>query len=275
MQQSWISYFSNLVKQYGGINLAQGIPGFQPPVELMKSLQENAIKAHHQYAPGLGNLELRKHIDEAYKDKISSDFKYMMTNGATEAIQLLYLYLNESVENLKTAAFSPTYESYIHLPKIYGNDFKSLSVNSHDLCQDIKNFFNEYQPKLFFVNTPGNPYGRCLNKEEFDCLIATAEQNNCYLIIDAVYNEFYFQETAPYYPFENFGSNVFYVNSFSKQFSITGWRTGYFFAHQSHFRLMLSVSFTSSHCRFSKQQRSCRSIHQRNQRNHKRELFIE
>ena len=32
---SYISYFSNLVKKHGGINLAQGIPGFDPPTKLL------------------------------------------------------------------------------------------------------------------------------------------------------------------------------------------------------------------------------------------------
>ena len=58
---SLISYFSNLVKRDGGINLAQGRPGFAPPDELMAILADKAPNPDlHQYAPGNGNFKLIK-----------------------------------------------------------------------------------------------------------------------------------------------------------------------------------------------------------------------
>ena len=65
---SFISYMSNLVKQQGGINLAQGIPGFNPPIELLDILERIVKDNVHQYAcrryrigvdPDLVDLELR------------------------------------------------------------------------------------------------------------------------------------------------------------------------------------------------------------------------
>jgi len=234
MQQSWISYFSNLVKSHGGINLAQGIPGFQPPQALIKSLQNQANKAIHQYAPGLGNQKLRAHIANEFQTKISEDFKFMITLGGTEAIQLLYLYLHKRNNGLKVAAFSPVYESYMHLPRIYNDCFESISIENPNLATRLIEFFSDYQPNLFFVNTPGNPFGKALSKDDFNLLQTLCNQHNCFLIIDAVYDVFYFGE-PPYYPFKRFSDKTFYVNSFSKRYSITGWRLGYFFAHKSHF----------------------------------------
>jgi aminotransferase len=249
MQQSWISYFSNLVKAHGGINLAQGIPGFQPPQALLEILSEQAKQPIHQYAPGLGNQTLRQHIADEYQEKISSQFDFMITLGGTEAIQLIYLYLHHKCNGLNVAAFSPVYESYQHLPAIYSDKFKSIPIDSPSLETDLVEFFRDYQPNVFFVNTPGNPYGKSLSKEIFDKLIELSKQHHTFIIIDAVYDKFHFSKNLPYYPYSDFTNNVFFVNSFSKRYSITGWRLGFFFAHHSHFEKLVDIhDYTGLSC---------------------------
>jgi aspartate/methionine/tyrosine aminotransferase len=238
---SLISYFSNLIKKNGGINLAQGIPGFMPPDKLMQSLANVSYENFHQYAPGIGNLELVNFLENKYKIS-GSNSKILITNGATEAISLIYNYLM-SVNGSSTfnvAAFSPAYESYIHLPRIFGHQFFPYLIDDSVYFdnQDFEEFFVSNKIKLIFVSSPGNPYGKAISNEKLDFLVQLAEKNNAFLIIDAVYNELYFGENCPYYPIENLSPNVFYVNSFSKKFSVTGWRIGYFLMHESHFEKM-------------------------------------
>jgi len=55
-QGSLIAYMSGLVKQHGGINLAQGLPGFPPPTELLDELS-NIIHGNH-HLKGMILLEL-------------------------------------------------------------------------------------------------------------------------------------------------------------------------------------------------------------------------
>ena len=74
-----------------------------------------------------------------------------------------------------------------------------------------------------------------MSREKLDYLIDLCEEFGSYLIIDSVYCELYFNNEPPYYPIERISPNVFYVNSFSKRFSITGWRVGYFIFDESHF----------------------------------------
>jgi aspartate/methionine/tyrosine aminotransferase len=232
---SLISYFSNLVKSKGGINLAQGIPGFNPPKELLGSLKTSADVNCHQYAPGLGNLNLRKFIQNSYPD-IDNKSSLFITNGATEAISLIYTYLKSIKSTLSVLAFSPAYESYIHLPNIFGDKYNSINCykekyfDRNELMQAVDN----YKINLIFVASPGNPYGKIMTKAEFDFLSNVCVERKIYLVIDAVYSELYFNTEKPYYPIHNINQYVFYVNSFSKKLSITGWRIGYFFCHESH-----------------------------------------
>ncbi len=233
---SLISIMSNLVKEKGGINLAQGIPGFEPPQLLLETLSKLVQSDIHQYAPALGNLNLRKLILEKYS--AFANFQpenLLITNGATEAISLIYTYLNRKLKHLSVLAFEPVYETYFHLPKIFDDSYYAFSYGT-DLeldFEELEKVIIEKKTNLIFLNTPGNPLGKVWKKSELEKILQLIEKYQVYLIIDAVYREIYFRQ-EPYIPFEFFSEKIFYVNSFSKLFSITGWRIGYFFMHESH-----------------------------------------
>ncbi|MCK5822743.1 MAG: pyridoxal phosphate-dependent aminotransferase [Bacteroidales bacterium] len=240
---SFISYMSNLVKQQGGINLAQGIPGFNPPIELLEILASIAKDNIHQYAPGNGNNDLLDLLVEHYKKFNFNRDDFLIVNGATEAITLLYVYLLNIIDNsFSTLAFDPVYETYKNLPKIFNTNFVSFvfeengSINFNKLQSTIK----ENNVKLVIINSPGNPYGKVWTKEEFDRIIELSVKLDFYIILDSVYQDLYF-EKKPYLPLEKFNRNIFYVNSFSKKFSITGWRVGYLIAHKQHMSKIKSI----------------------------------
>ena len=91
---SYISFFSNKVKMHGGINLAQGIPGFNPPEELIDELNAVSKTNIHQYAPGLGNLKLLELIAHKYNVETRN---LLVVQGATEGLSLVYTYLQKLI----------------------------------------------------------------------------------------------------------------------------------------------------------------------------------
>ncbi len=243
-QGSYISYFSNLVKQNGGINLAQGIPGFQPPAELRKALEELAQRNVHQYAPGLGNFRLINQIHSHYSINSKVDIEnFLVVQGATEGISLIYTYLNRKLGgDFSVLSFDPAYESYSQLPKIFGQKFVSYPLN-HNFSIDfigLKKTISESQVKILFLSSPGNPFGKTWTKNEVNQLVDLAEELDFYLVFDAVYKDLYF-DNPPYLPLEHNSPNVFYVNSFSKMLCITGWRIGYLYAHEQHRKGLRSI----------------------------------
>lgn len=230
---SLISYFANKVKSEGGINLAQGIPAYDPPKELMNHLQKVALTSVHQYAPGVGNHQLLNYLADTYK---SGKENFLIVNGATEAISLLFLYLKEIInEPFTVMGFDPVYETYKNLPRIFNVPFRAFKMNPDNSLDFAKLEIEmvESQVKIVMLSTPGNPLGKVWTKAEMNTLVDICKKNEVYLIIDAVYADLYFEEKT-YYPTENIASHVFYVNSFSKKFSVTGWRIGYLMAHLSH-----------------------------------------
>lgn len=237
---SYISFFSNKVKMFGGINLAQGIPGFNPPVELIDELNAISKTNIHQYAPGLGNLKLLELIAQKYNVETSN---LLVVQGATEGLSLVYTYLQKLIgKDFSVLAFDPAYESYSKLPEIFGQPFIAFpladdgSFNNEALSAEIIN----KNVQLIFVSSPGNPYGKVFSKEEIDVLVELSGKLGFYLVFDSVYDELYFNE-PPYIPVKSINERLFIVSSFSKSLCITGWRIGYIIHDKSHAAGLQSV----------------------------------
>ncbi|MEE4198588.1 MAG: pyridoxal phosphate-dependent aminotransferase [Bacteroidales bacterium] len=241
---SYISFMSNKVKLHGGINLAQGIPGFNPPEELTRLLSTLATTDLHQYAPGNGNHELLDLLLKKYHPEFNfSRDNFLVLQGATEALSLLYIYFNRILPHPFSAlAFDPVYESYKHLPKIFNTGFVSFPLREDSTVDfsKLEKVCREKRVKVIFLGTPGNPLGKIWSRHEVDQLLKISKALDVFIVFDAVYRELYFED-KPYIPLDQFNENLFYVNSFSKVFSITGWRVGYLVAHQTHMEQIRSI----------------------------------
>jgi aspartate/methionine/tyrosine aminotransferase len=237
---SLISYFSNRVKKEGGLNLAQGTPGFPPPIELLKILEENALNPGlHQYPPGIGNFKLLDQIKQRFSPYYPIDTHHLlMVQGATEGIFLSLLYLSKQLNPPFSAlSFDPVYESYpilskiLDIPFIYQDLEDDLQIDFQRLEQTI----HQQNVGVVFVASPGNPLGKVWSHDELEQLINLSKQYGFYIIFDAVYKDIYFGE-EPFNPLTFGYDKLFYVDSFSKTLSITGWRIGYVIAAPEHMK---------------------------------------
>ncbi len=237
---SLISFMANKVKSGGGINLAQGIPAFDPPVELIQMLGQVINDNVHQYAPGVGNFHLLQLLEHHYEIPQS---QILVVNGATEAISLIFTYLLKILKTeLKVLAFDPVYESYKHLPGIFEVPFTPFSYDDDSTIDfdRLENVIKSEKIKLIMVASPGNPFGKVWSANEVNNMVELCSKNGVYIIFDAVYSDLYFDE-KPYYPLKNLNPFVFYVNAFSKKYSITGWRVGYLIADISHMQGLMDI----------------------------------
>ncbi len=235
---SLISYMSNLVKSNGGINCAQGIPGFAPPDELLEELEKIvANKKCHQYAPGQGLGELREIISQNFSPGANLKREnVLITNGATEAISLIYLYIKSIVKTgINVLGFDPAYESHSNLPNIHGDKFINFTAEKTG-CYNfelLERTIRSKKIRAVFLCSPGNPYGKIMSKKEIENIVNICKKNNCFIIFDAVYSDLYF-DAPPFIPLLEPDKNIFVVSAFSKMLSVTGWRVGYLVAHTSH-----------------------------------------
>lgn len=242
---SLISFMSNKVKENGGINLAQGLPGYSPPKELLDILSEFAKDTSvHQYAAGNGDGQLLDLLNTYYNRYYNfKKEQFLVVNGATEAISIIFTYLlGILAKPFSVLAFDPAYESYKNLPKIFNLDYVSFYLEN-DLSIDFEKLERKIEAekvKIVFVNSPGNPLGKLWTKEEAESIIELSKKLDFYIIFDAVYKDIYFDE-PPFQPLSSITERLFYVNSFSKQLSITGWRVGYMIMNEKHITRIRSI----------------------------------
>jgi methionine aminotransferase len=235
-QGSLISYFSSQVRKQGGINLAQGKPGFSPPAELVERLVAASRLSHlHQYAPGIGNQQLMEYLVSGSGGVLSLGVENLLVvQGATEGLFLAFFYLQKQLNRpFSVLSFDPVYESYPKLAAYFDLPFQYFKLdedNSVDFFS-LKKICSQKLVKIIFLASPGNPLGKVWDENEIGELIEFCEHMGIYIIFDAVYKDIYFNE-PPYNPLVLDSPNLFYVGSFSKMLSITGWRVGYIFCQR-------------------------------------------
>ena len=241
---SLISFMSNLVKANGGINCAQGIPGFEPPKELVSELVSVAQTPIHQYPAGNGNPKLRELIAAGLCGNSGLKAEnVLVTNGATEAISLIYLYLRQKTAgDFTVMSFDPVYESYANLPKIYGDRFLCEYPDESGTFDfdSVENRVKNEKVNLILLCSPGNPLGKIWKKEEISRLYEICRKYGANLVFDAVYSDLYFHE-KPYLPFDLVNETLFVVSAFSKMLSITGWRVGYILGSVQHIENLAKI----------------------------------
>jgi len=243
-QGSLISYFSTLVKQHGGINLAQGIPGFNPPQELLEELKNVAFENIHQYPPGIGNFALTEQLVSFYSEQYPlKKENIIILQGATEALCLIFMYVMRNNKGpFTTLSFTPPYESYRQLPKQFGMPFIEVDPdqNGNLPLEKIAQHIEKDNVKLIYLASPGNPHGLVFSKGDVNAIAELCQQKKCYLVFDAVYRTLYY-ESKPYSPLSKLNPYLFVVDGFSKWFSITGWRVGFLMHDESHCAALRSL----------------------------------
>lgn len=208
-----------------------------PDIPTHKSICEAAYKAsldgNTRYSPNAGLLELRDAISKKYS--IGNNANYSANNvaisvGATEAFFLtLQSILNEGDEVIIIEPYWVQYENIVKLnravPVIVTPRIGSLEPHIDDIVKAITN-----KTKAIIVNSPNNPSGVVYSSSLIEEISNLSVQKNFYVISDEVYKSLVYE--SDFNGFSNYlFDNLIIINSFSKEFSMTGWRVGYIIAN--------------------------------------------
>ncbi len=212
------------------INLGLGEPDFQPPPEAKDALYEATKKGYNKYGPSRGFEELREAIAEKYSKY--GDFtadNVIVTVGGTEAFMATMLSLiNPGDEVLYPNPGFVLYKPHIMIGEGKPVDYPILQENEFVPTQeDLQDRINK-KTKALIVNYPNNPTGGVLQEKDVRMIVDIAEDNDLILISDEVYFHLVY-ESEPTTLLGKYDKLIF-INSFSKEFAMTGWRLGYIIA---------------------------------------------
>ena len=202
------------------ISFGSGQPDLEPPKE---AYNVNLKKIPFTYGLIQGNLKLREAISKRYPDSNPSQF--VVTNGASEAIDLTLRYIGQN-GGKKVLVPRPYYYSYPGSVKLAGMEpvFTDLVKGKIDISDFEKKM--QYCDAVI-INSPGNPTGTIQDLKTLKIIEKTCADLNKFIISDEVYSELHYERGN--YLID--GPHVVTINSFSKTFSLCGYRIGYLHSH--------------------------------------------
>ncbi|WP_435372348.1 pyridoxal phosphate-dependent aminotransferase [Streptomyces ficellus] len=227
---------SALAVSTGSVNLGQGFPDTDGP----DRIAEAAVRAirdgrGNQYPPGPGVPELRTavadHQRERYGLVYDPDTEVLVTAGATEAIAAALLALVEPGDEV--IALEPYYDSYAACIAMAGGTRVPVTLRPHgdrfvlDL-DELRDAVTD-RTRLILLNTPHNPTGTVLTREELAAIAALAVERDLLVVTDEVYEHLVF-DTAEHLPIATFPGmreRTVTISSAGKTFSFTGWKVGW------------------------------------------------
>ncbi|MFC8532613.1 pyridoxal phosphate-dependent aminotransferase [Streptomyces sp. NPDC057249] len=228
---------SALAVRTGAINLGQGFPDTDGPEEV----REAAVRAlregkGNQYPPGPGVPELRTaitgHQQRRYGLGYDPDTEVLVTAGATEAIAASLLALLEPGDEV--IALEPYYDSYAACVAMAGATRVPVtlrpdtSAGTYRLDLDELRAAVTRRTRLLLINTPHNPTGTVLSREELHAIAELACEHDLLVVTDEVYEHLVFEgEHLPLAGFPGMRDRTVTISSAGKTFSYTGWKIGW------------------------------------------------
>ncbi|MFE7954157.1 pyridoxal phosphate-dependent aminotransferase [Streptomyces sp. NPDC057413] len=228
---------SALALSTGSINLGQGFPDTDGPEEV----REAAVRAlregrGNQYPPGPGVPELRTaiaaHQQRRYGLAVDPDAEVLVTAGATEAIAAALLALVEPGDEV--VALEPYYDSYAACIAMAGGTRVPVTLRARPDEGAFRLDLDELRDavtgrtRLLLINTPHNPTGTVLTREELTAIAELAVERDLLVVTDEVYEHLVFDgEHVPPASLPGMRERTLTISSSGKTFSYTGWKVGW------------------------------------------------
>ena len=223
------------------IHMEVGQPGTPAPKLAKQFISDEIANNDLGYTVTLGLPELRNRISKLYGDWYNIDLnpdRIIITTGSSGAFILSFAALFDVGDRVGIAA--PGYPSYRQILKsqdlIPIDIFTELQNKFQPIPKDIK----ENNLNGLLVASPANPTGSMLNKKKLEELINTAHENEVSFISDEIYHGIQY-ENNPTSALE-ISNECYVINSFSKYFSMTGWRVGWMIVPEDHVRQVERLS---------------------------------
>lgn len=245
--ESVIRKMTLVANKYNSINLAQGFPEFDPPIEILNRLQEISLTGPHQYSITCGAKNLREAIAKKHEkltgNTTNPEENVVVTCGGTEAMMASMM----AITNLgdKVIIFSPFYENYKADAILSGAEPIFVKLNPPNFDFDINELENAFKqnPKAIILCNPSNPSGKVFTREELQIIADFAEKYDTYVVTDEVYEHIVYKPYVHTYfaSLPKMKDRTITTTSLSKTYSITGWRLGYTIANKEITQAIKSV----------------------------------
>lgn len=209
------------------LHLEVGQPSTPAPKGVLAAARAALDGDRIGYTLALGIPELRERISAHYRDWYGVDApvdRIAVTTGSSGGFTLAFLAAFE--HGARVALASPGYPAYRNILKALGVEVVDLQTEAADRFQPTVARLEQAGPlDGVIVASPSNPTGTMLDEPSMKAITTWCRANDARLISDEIYHGINFGlrsvsalESDP---------DALVINSFSKYFSMTGWRIGW------------------------------------------------
>ena len=216
------------------INLGIGQPDFKTPEHICAAAIEAIRSGHHGYTDARGLLELRAAIAEDYNQSYGCELSPERVLVVPGGKMTMYLALSILARPGTSVVYpDPSFPIYASLINYLGATPIAYTLEEqHDFAPQADAILGSLRSdtSLVIVNSPGNPCGGVISKEQIDKLAAgLAQHPRTYLLSDEIYERIFFPG-AQHYSFLSYpelAEQLILLSGCSKSWAMTGWRLGY------------------------------------------------
>ena len=226
-----------MAKQYDDvIDFTLGDPDVPTPNAICDAAYNAAITGKTHYAPNAGLPALREAIAKQVAKESGIEYSannVAVTIGATEAVYLSFMAcINPGDEVIILAPYWVQYENIV---KLLGGKPVIIDTFKEGFEPDLNAIFKAIndRTKAIVVNSPNNPSGYIYKEAFLKELAEMASANNILIFDDEAYRSLVYDGEFPSIAQYCRKEDIVIINSFSKQFAMTGWRVGYVVADES------------------------------------------
>jgi aspartate/methionine/tyrosine aminotransferase len=214
------------------IHLEIGEPDFDTPSNIKEAAKKALDEGYTHYGPSAGMPEVReviaKEISRTRNIQVTPD-QVVVTPGAKPIIfYTIFSLVNEGDEVIYPNPGFPIYESVIQFLGGKAVPIKLREENDFRLDTDELKKLVTDKTKLIIINSPQNPTGGILTRDDLKAIADIAISNDLYVLTDEIYNRIIYEgkfETLVQFP--GMQERTIILDGLSKTYAMTGWRLGY------------------------------------------------
>lgn len=216
------------------IHMEVGQPGTPAPEGARKAVAA-ALDQPLGYTVALGLPDLRRGIAALYARWYGVDLnpdRVIVTSGSSGAFLLAFSALFDAGDRVGLS--EPGYPSYRQILRALSLEPVGLPTRSENRLQPVPADLEGVDLQGLIVASPGNPTGTMLGRDHLASLMQLADQRGLGFVSDEIYHGLHYGDRAV--SALEIGDNAYVINSFSKYFSMTGWRIGWMVVPEDHIR---------------------------------------
>jgi len=234
------------------VDFGAGEPDFPTPDNIKKAAIAAIDANFTKYTPTGGVLELKQAICDRHRVDYGTNYapgECMVTVGGKHAIfNLMQALIGDGDEVIIPVPYWVTYKDVVNYAGgkcvfVESDEASGFSFTADNIAPHITS-----RTKVLVINSPNNPSGGVLSREEFERIYHLASKHNVRLITDECYCRFlYDSEPFSIASMPGAKDHVVIAGSFSKTYAMTGWRLGFALAPKPLIDAMMKLqSHTTS-----------------------------